>query len=67
MREAGSVARNASAAAGRRGQKFFLKFFVKTLKFPKTRPITYPDDRDWVEKIFANHPKVCVNPSDNGL
>jgi hypothetical protein len=26
------------------------KFFEKTLKFPKTHPITYPDDRDWVKK-----------------
>jgi len=28
------------------------KNFKKTLKFPKSRPITHPDDRDWVEKIL---------------
>jgi hypothetical protein len=27
-------------------------FFQKTLKFPKGRPITHIDDRDWVEKFL---------------
>jgi hypothetical protein len=42
MREAGSVARKSSPKI----------FFKKTLKFPESRPITYPDDRDCVEKFL---------------
>jgi hypothetical protein len=42
MREAGSVARKSSPKI----------FFKKTLKFPKSRPITHIDDRDWVEKFL---------------
>jgi hypothetical protein len=67
MREAGSVARNALPAAAGRGQKFFKIFFAGTLKFPKTRPITHPDDREWVEKLLQTTLKFAETHPITGL